>query len=108
VSAGRRRVRGQRALLLVSALLLAAGGGGVFVGSALRASARERWARVAEHVGEAGYEPAQSDALYLEVERWDEHLRAARRVALGGGAGLALGLAWRRRRPRGETPPEGG
>ncbi|MBN8614673.1 MAG: hypothetical protein J0L92_29000 [Deltaproteobacteria bacterium] len=64
-----------------------------------REEARERWSEVSTHVGEPGYDPAESDRRYLEVEAWNDWMDVGWRAIGTGVVGLAIvGIARRRRR----------
>lgn len=67
------------------------------VGYHQREAARERWSEVSTHVGEPGYDAAESDRRYLEVEEWNEWVDVGLRATGAGVVGLALVMFARRR-----------
>jgi cytidylate kinase len=92
------------ALVVAAGLALGTGLGFVAAGHVFRQQARERWAEVARHVGEPGYDPDESDLRYLDVEAWNDWITLAWRVAATGGAGLLAAIALRRRHSKGKSP----
>jgi len=87
------------ALLVAAGLAFGTGVGFAAGGHLFRERARERWAEVAQRVGEPGYDPDESDLRYLDVEAWNDWITLAWRLAATGGAGLGVAL-WLRARLR--------
>lgn len=86
-------------LAVLASLTLPVGLLALGFGHVQREEARARWAEVSSHVGEPGYDAAESDRRYLEVEAWSDWIQVGWRATGTGLVGLVIvGIVRRRRR----------